>query len=345
MKIHFFSIIKYILVFILIVVFILVFKQNYLVFLLFPYILIPAVTIPLFLFNVNKISLSGGSEMTETENGGNIMFFVEYNNPTYLPFLKCALKFSVTNLFVNREMKSRVNFSMLMNGSDRIRVNVGTGMTGMTAFDADTLEVTDFLGILTKKIDTPISVRVPVLPTDGAERQVQEIPYSEGYDEYSEPDMKGSISSETKEIREYRPGDRINRIHWKLSTKLDQLMVKEPDRTSSMSVVIVAEMTAGVIQSTVATLHEVALDLCGKGERFEICLFNNASCETKFYRIDNRETLNSCYGDMFLLPLYEARDAAMNAYGVTSGRSAIMLHICGNSVKMYDEGVDITEEF
>lgn len=39
--------------------------------------------------------------------------------------------------------------------------------------------------------------------------------------------IKGSDPSHVREIREYQPGDRLSAIHWKLSAKKQQLMVKE----------------------------------------------------------------------------------------------------------------------
>lgn len=49
---------------------------------------------------------------------------------------------------------------------------------------------------------------------------------------------KGDDPSEVFEIREYREGDRLQRIHWKLSRKQDKLMIKEFSEPVSCSVLI-----------------------------------------------------------------------------------------------------------
>ena len=46
-------------------------------------------------------------------------------------------------------------------------------------------------------------------------------------EEFTESDHKGNLSSDIKEIREYRPGDRLQRIHWKLSAKTGKLIFRE----------------------------------------------------------------------------------------------------------------------
>ena len=51
-----------------------------------------------------------------------------------------------------------------------------------------------------------------------------------GMSESEESQAKGNDFAEITDVREYRPGDRIKDIHWKLSAKKETLMVKE--RTS-----------------------------------------------------------------------------------------------------------------
>lgn len=55
---------------------------------------------------------------------------------------------------------------------------------------------------------------------------------------YSESDI-----SEVKEIRRYEPGDALNRIHWKLSLKEDELMVKEFEQLPQKDHVILVDLS------------------------------------------------------------------------------------------------------
>lgn len=50
--------------------------------------------------------------------------------------------------------------------------------------------------------------------------------YNEEYEEFYE-DHPGNDPSEVFDIREYKEGDSLQRVHWKLSSKKDKLMVKE----------------------------------------------------------------------------------------------------------------------
>lgn len=344
MKINIWAIIRYLMIIALIVLFILVFKQNYLVFLLFPYVLLPIISIPVFLTNVKRLTVESGANESEAEINSTIHFYVEYNNPSFFPFLKCVLKFNAYNVFLNRGRQKTLNFSMLRKNTERIYICVLAGRTGMTEFETEQLLITDYLGIVTKKYALKSVTGIPVFPANTSDTDVLKLPYSEGYDEYSEPDMKGNISSDTKEIREYRPGDRLTRIHWKISSKLDELMVKEPDRTSVMSVVILPEPDRSCIFDTIDTLFSVAADFIEKGERFEICLFNHNSCSFEFYVINNSEALTECFREMYYLPVCEKGPVACEAYYASAQKASLLLSIHGTRIKLLEDGLEVIQD-
>lgn len=51
-------------------------------------------------------------------------------------------------------------------------------------------------------------------------------------------DVRGDDASETFQIREYRPGDRMTNIHWKLTARQGEIMVRDTSRSMSCPVII-----------------------------------------------------------------------------------------------------------
>ncbi len=51
-------------------------------------------------------------------------------------------------------------------------------------------------------------------------------------------EKRGDDYSESYQVREYQPGDRIMNINWKMSARLDELMVKDPSRPLACPVII-----------------------------------------------------------------------------------------------------------
>ena len=344
MKIHIWSIIKYIIGFLLLIIFIIIFKQNYLVFLLFPYVILPAGLIPAFLLNVKKVSFNGMALTGSAELGNNIIFYLEYDNPSVLPFLRCSLSFEMKNLFFENDKKNILNFAMLPKKKDRVNISVATGRCGLVVFEGNEVQITGFMGFVSTKIPAGFSVQIPVFPVNKNVITAPQTPYSEGYDEYAESDIKGNLSSDIKEIREYRPGDRISRIHWKISAKLDELAVKEMERTSVMSLVVIPELEKTKISETIDTLNAIAKDLASKDERFEICLYNDTVCDFDYYVIDNEEALLECYRNLYFLPLYENRGAAVEAFLASHQAASLLLTVYGDKIVLMEDGIEINNE-
>lgn len=83
----------------------------------------------------------------------------------------------------------------------------------------------DYLGLFGLRIRGMAPVEVLVLP------QKQRIPNLPGLERYRSKQWKpkpGGGFAENHEMRLYRPGDKLNQIHWKMSTKTGKLMVREP---------------------------------------------------------------------------------------------------------------------
>ena len=86
---------------------------------------------------------------------------------------------------------------------------------------------------------------------------------------------KGHDPSEMYDIREYVPGDDVRSIHWKLSSKTDSLILREPSDPSHYRVAILAdygcpdaEKKVAEWNTVIATGAEVARELLKRGEAF-----------------------------------------------------------------------------
>ena len=87
----------------------------------------------------------------------------------------------------------------------------------------------DIFGILPFRIPCKAKKRIVVMP-DTFPVKVETMLSQSTLDDCSEyaPDQKGADRTETYQIRDYVPGDSLRQIHWKLSGKLDKLIVRDP---------------------------------------------------------------------------------------------------------------------
>jgi uncharacterized protein (DUF58 family) len=139
---------------------------------------------------------------------------------------------TVLSFFAGGRTAQRVAFTLTSSRCGRVRVGVKS------------VEVRDLFGISARTVAAEAQCLVTVLPETFAPALVLTSAMSldlEGV-EYSAI-KPGFDPSERFGIREYQPGDGVNSIHWKLSEKYDQLMVKQASLPIDSSFCLLWETT------------------------------------------------------------------------------------------------------
>ena len=83
----------------------------------------------------------------------------------------------------------------------------------------------------------------------------------------------GGGYSEEHELRPYRQGDPLNVIHWKLSSKLDETIVREPQlmKRKRITLSVTPKSDRKELENQLDQLLYLSLDLIGKGIPHRIC--------------------------------------------------------------------------
>ncbi len=105
------------------------------------------------------------------------------------------------------------------------------------------IECRDLLGLFRFRRPAGISEEILIYPPEiQINSELLQKPESKSFGEMYDQDRKGQDVSEISGLREYVPGDSMNSIHWKLSGKLDQLIVREFGKPSHYNTLILYEM-------------------------------------------------------------------------------------------------------
>ncbi len=152
------------------------------------------------------------------------------NGNTILPVTKGIAKVRYENTFTGERGKMRVRFSVDAGKHRERRIPVLMSHCGNVAITVEKVRIYDYLNIFAWTVGKNFTTQnVLVLPP------IREMYLGENrwYNETNEDSdrfslyKKGDDPSEVFDIREYVDGDKIQRIHWKLSSKTKTLMVKE----------------------------------------------------------------------------------------------------------------------
>lgn len=338
MKINYPQAVLYLITICLFVAFSVIFDQPAILIFVFAFLAIIPLSIYLFFKSSDSYSFRIRPRSTYVEAPNEGVYIIEYSCSTRIRLFTGDIAFKCENRYYPSDIQSTLSIP-LTKKEGVFSMPLSTTDIGLISVTLESVNLTDYLCLVKKTIPLSLIADIPVLPAESDSRDLPEITVREGTDEFVESDNSGNISSDVKEIREYRPGDRLQRVHWKLSAKLDDLFVKEMAHTSNLSIIILPELDRTKIHDTIATLLSCSKKMIADKTRFEIYVYNNNSCEIVSFTISDEETLLCAVTNLYCVPLYDSASAALDVYEATIGKSATVIHIYGKKIEIGENDV------
>lgn len=191
------------------------------------------------LFRRNKISAAIQIPIAVADPGKRVSVFLTTENKSRIPCMKIRYYIRYGNTFVGRLHGKWLSGEPVYYGKETYEKSVIPGNVGNYLFFLEKIRIYDMTGLffLTRKVKKSASVQV--LPQlDNIQVRVTErvrnfYGDADVYDDFH----PGEDSSQIFDVREYRAGDKMQRIHWKLSAKSDELLVREDSQPLACAVV------------------------------------------------------------------------------------------------------------
>lgn len=331
MRLDIVVLLRYIVIFSLIALFSIIFEQPILLLLVFVFLIIFPISFIIFNSSVKnyEFRLIHKSEYVELPNDAEFEF--SYKRKKGMPLFNASLDFTCENRYFPNEIKRNLNIPITKKQNSFV-IPVSESEIGLVTVRTKCIQLRDYTSLFCVKIPFETESSIPVIPIPKDTIEPPFVTPKEGTDEYTESESVGNVSSDVKEIREYRPGDRLQRIHWKLSAKLDDLFVKEMAHTSTLSIIILPELSKDKIGDTVSTLVSASICLLKQKTRFEICVFNSDACEFTYFTITNDAELFEAITFIFCQPLYDDEKTAENTFLAANETASTIIHITGNKI-------------
>ena len=200
-------------------------NENYLAcFLLALCVALPLISLALSLPGMLKCRpelFAQSAALNRGEAGG---WLLAVSTPGNLPLARLDLRLRRENLLTGQREISRL---VLTGVARRLpeTLPAPTEHCGLLELRADTVKVYDYLGLFALRLKPPVPARIMCRPVP-VQCQPVEVPEGKG----ARPSVKNASRrgpAEEYELREYRPGDPLRSVHWKLSSKWDELIVRE----------------------------------------------------------------------------------------------------------------------
>lgn len=225
------------------------------------YLLWAVIIVPLLLFFLSLPSVlrfGFSAEITpDCARGAEAALRLRFRTGTF-PVGRVRLKLTVENRFSGRKDVRKLIYSCT--GSGVHSIPLPTDSCGIVRCRADRLVCRDLLGFISLRRRIDLDMTCAVLPEPEAPETMPDIEAAMSAGVVLKPKHGGGYSEE-HELRPYRPGDAVNSIHWKLSSKTDNIIVREPLVNANTKVYLVLS-DAGDTQRSLSTLYWFSLHLC-----------------------------------------------------------------------------------
>lgn len=165
---------------------------------------------------------------------------------------------------------SRIKLSVRPNGN--VAFTLRTDHCGRLTVSVERLWLLDIFGFLAIRCQAKAQTHTTILPDTfpvdiSSLQRMTAVQESESY----RTDCKGDDMTEMYQLREYVPGDNLHGIHWKLSSKMGQLIFREPAMPEDHSLLLFWDQAEGmpeVYDALAEAVFSVGQALCEAG-----CLF------------------------------------------------------------------------
>ncbi len=173
-----------------------------------------------------KLSFGENRQYLQPEEIANVT--LQTVNPRLFPIKQLAVKMKMKNITTGETRKQWVKRA-LSGRASAFSIPVQEFSYGVWNFSCTQIRLKDFLqwfSVRKFKRVQGVVVQMPRCYEVNIKRNQLEQEVFLDREDY-ESNVRGTDASHIREIREYRPGDKPKDIHWKLSAKRDELMVKE----------------------------------------------------------------------------------------------------------------------
>lgn len=309
------------------------YRQSFLAILLILVCILPIISIYATITLSKHIRFTTKPKTGSITVGNNIVIGASINNPTIIPFLNCEVSFTLQNLFYENNLVHRLSLSAPAKNNQEIDIPILTRYSGISELNFKNMEITDFLHLYTVSIELNQIHQIPVMP------ELKKINYPL-FDNLTETDDDedflnnvGQQSYDIKELREFRPGDRQNLIHWKMSSKTDDILVKDMERMASRILLIIPEYDRLKLEMTMTTLWSYINFLLDHNEIFKIGIFNHVNKEFNFKIITNKDEGLECLLACMFMPSYVSTALALRTFKEIYGDDKQVISLVADTIK------------
>ena len=313
------------------------FRQSFFVVLLLLLIVLPFVSWFASYHAFHNLEVDILTKVISTFRFATAPITFRLKNNSIFPLLHCELLYQFHSLFYQEDAVKGLILPALSKKATSHSIPLKLCRNGCFRATLLSVKTYDYLRFFTFYREVNSNVEIKVLPDATGELPCHATLYQEGFDEYEESMAKGNISSNVTDVREYQAGDRLQKIHWKLSAKVDKLMVKENEATSSTQFFILPELylpdfTSDYLDRTLDTSFVLAKKLLHARENFFLGCYSKIREDFLCFPIKTDYDLEKAFEEIYYEKTYSTENLGLDIYQRASLNRGSVLQVTHKGV-------------
>ncbi|MDE6709969.1 MAG: DUF58 domain-containing protein, partial [Oscillospiraceae bacterium] len=251
---------------------------------------LPVVMFIILAIQVRLLRISVSSDNAVSERGKAASIRVILHNRSVLPIAACKISVKYRSIYMSdvSSKSSDEKYSITIPVKQRTVETVSLSLTpdhcGVVEFHIKNIKITDFLGFSFFFRRIGFSDKIIVLPNAFPMNGSLENGIVNGSESNTFSTVRaGDDPSEIFQLREYRDGDRHNRIHWKLSSRSESFIVKELSQPVNSKILLLCDFSG-----------------CGDAGQTDMIFDMAMTLSSFFIRNGTTHTLAAAYDDCTL---------------------------------------------
>lgn len=311
-----------------------IFLVDYLSFLVLAFVLVlPAVSL-LVTFIASRGTTVGLEIKNPSIHKNEVLpMHFKVKNPLFFMPCRIRMKLVIRNEFIQEEQREMLFMTVGRTGQT-VKQTLSSKYCGKLDCSIRELRVYDCLGLFSFRLETDsqkshvVFVLPSVYPLMGIDSKThQDVENNE-----SLQIKAGDDPSEIFDIREYREGDRLAKIHWKLSSKLDQMMVRDFGLLVSNDVLLLFDLNGGnkELDGLLDTINSISYFLLENQIIYEMAWYNSLNRQLVHSGIIRKDDLDMVLNAVLAAGRAEQQPLAlMNCSGVNGlRRYSDVIYLC-----------------
>lgn len=219
----------YLLIIIGCVLFYILYTDIFSLYLLLCALIVPVLLLGSLLTVRRKVSASLECGRTSCVHGDRVPVIISLTNRSILTASFCAIKLKLKSAVYGKPSYVTVTTPLYSRNTQQIRILLCAQQCGMTEVSIERIKLCDVMRLFSIKAKAKSHsepLNICVFPAVFAAEP--ELSFSgKGEGDVFSKHRSGDDPSEIFQLREYQPGDKMNRIHWKASVKQNDYIVKD----------------------------------------------------------------------------------------------------------------------